>query len=141
VFVVGVTSHDMYAEDANFVFSISFPEWRVAVVSSYRLTERLPAYWDADVLATRRVLVELLSAIGTGLSLARPTSAHCPLAYPNSLKQFIERSDRLCDSTRTQWRSLLSDLGDRPLRFDAVRLAALARAEREYLIEPDVEAR
>ena len=137
VFVVGVTSHDMYSGDANFVFSSQYPEWRVAVVSSYRLTERLPAYWDADVLATRRVLIQLLSAIGNGFGLDRPTSAHCPLAYPNGVAAFLKKSDRLCESTRTQWRDALNVLAGRRMRFDDARLAELARAERQYLMEPD----
>jgi predicted Zn-dependent protease len=137
VFAVGITSHDMYAGNANFVFSSQHPSWRVAVVSSYRLTETLPPYWDADVLATRRLVIQLLSAIGTGFGLDRPTSAHCPLAYPNGLEAFFKKSDRLCQSTQAQWRNVLKPFKDRRMRFDDARLAELARAERRYLMEPD----
>jgi len=135
-FLVGVTSHDMYSGDANYVFSSQYVSWKVAVVSSYRLTERLPGYWDADVLATRRVVIQLLSAIGNGFGLTRPTSATCPLAYPDSVEAFAKKSHRLCQSTRTQWRDVLKVPDDRLARFDDVRLAKLARVQRKYLMEP-----
>ncbi len=137
VFVIGVTSHDIYAGDANFLFSAQYPDWHVAVVSSYRLTEHLPAYWDADVLATRRLLIQLLSAVGTGFGLDRPTSPHCPLAYPNGVEAFMNKSDRLCASTRTQWRNTLTALEGRRVHFDGARLAELAKAQRKYLVEPE----
>ncbi len=135
VFVLGVTNRDMYMGDARFVFSMQDTKGRVAVVSSYRLLERLPAYWDARVLATRRMLVQMLSAVGSGFGLQRPSSAHCPLAYPNSVEEFLMKGTHLCESTRAQWRQTLEAIGGRQARFDDQRLATLIRLQQRYLIE------
>jgi predicted Zn-dependent protease len=137
VFVLALTSRDIFAGDAQYLFSLQDPSRRMALVSSYRLLERLPPYWDPKVLATRRLLIQVLSAIGNGLGLARPRSPQCPLAYPNSVAEFVGKSTRLCESTQTQWRQMREQIGGREARFDQQRLETLGRVLNEYLIEPE----
>jgi predicted Zn-dependent protease len=113
--------------------SSQIPDWGLSVVSTYRLTERLPDFGDARLLATRRFTIQLFSAIGNGLGLVRPTSAHCPLAYVNGVEAFTRKSHRLCESTRVQLRERVSQFTDAPVQFDTVRLARLEEAERRFL--------
>jgi predicted Zn-dependent protease len=135
VFVLGVTSLDLFDGDANFLFASSSREARVAVVSSYRTLEELPRYFAPEALAGRRLSIQALSAVGTGLGFERPVSQHCPLAYPNGIEAFVLQRGALCDGTVRERDALLATLGGERMHHDAVRAAAVAQTTHAYLIE------
>ena len=135
VFVLGVTSQDLFDGDANFLFGASNADARVAVVSSWRTLEALPRYFAPEALAGRRLAIQALSAVGTGLGFERPMSQHCPLAYPNGIEAFVLQRGELCADTLRQRDALLARLGGERMHHDAVRAAAAARTAHAYLIE------
>ena len=136
VFALALTSHDLFEGDANFVFASADHAHRVAVVSSYRLLEELPRYWDTAALAGRRVSIQALSAVGHALGFTRPTSQHCPLAYPNGLEAFVLQRGALCSGTARERDAFLARLGGERIHHDVVRAAASSRTAHAYLLEP-----
>jgi predicted Zn-dependent protease len=135
IFVLGVTSHDLFDADTNFVFSSSNVEHRVGILSSYRLLDDLPRYWAAEGLAGRRLSIQALSTVGTGLGFQRPISERCPLAYPNGVEAFVLKRGELCASEARERDAYLAGLGSRRMQPDAVRSAAIARTRHAYLLD------
>jgi tetratricopeptide (TPR) repeat protein len=139
VFVLGVTSQDLFDGEANFLFASSSREARVAVVSSYRTLEALPRYFAPEALVGRRLSIQALSAVGTGLGFERPISQHCPLAYPGGIEAFVLQRGALCAGTLRERDALLASLGGERMHHDAVRAAAAARTAHAYLLDPASE--
>lgn len=135
LFVLGVVSHDLFAPDTSFVLSSSSDERRVAVMSTWRLLEDLPAYWEPAALAGRRVSIQALSAVGTALGFARPVSEHCPLAYPESVEAFVLKGGALCAGTIEARDALLARRGGERIHHDAQRALAVERARRAFLLD------
>lgn len=135
IFVLGVTARDLYLGNGNFVFSASNTPARVGVLSSYRLLGDLPRYWDPEALAGRRIAIQALSTVGTGLGIDRPVSDHCPLAYPNGLEAFLRKRSRLCASTQEARDAILDRLGGERIHPDSRRIAAVEFVHRLYLLD------
>jgi predicted Zn-dependent protease len=135
VFVLGVISHDLYDGDSNFVFSASRSDWGVGVISSYRLLEDLPRYWNPAALAGRRLSIQAISAVGTGLGFERPMGENCPLAYPNGVEAFVLKRGELCASEVRSRDAFLARFGDQRMHHDTVRSAAVTRARHAYLLD------
>jgi len=135
-FRLAVTSHDLFANDSHFLFSASSgPAGRVGVLSSHRLADPLPRYWPAQALLGRRVAIEAVANVGTGLGLPRPTSPRCPLAYPDGLEAVLQKSARLCRSSRDARNELLRALGGARRRIGPERAAAIEAVYADYLLE------
>jgi len=108
--VVGITESDMTSGQANYLFSL-VPVGRqgsgVGIVSIYRFAHSLPLTFKRDEVLNRRLGIQLVSAVGQMLGFSRPTSSQCPLAYPNSIKDFSKKSSALCEGTAMQRDSFL----------------------------------
>lgn len=92
--ILGVTSHDIYAEEYNFLFG-----WRsgnVAVMSYNRFTDSETAL----SIEIKRTVMQALSSAGHLVGIPRCTEAHCARAYPHSLAEHDLKEDQLCQECR-----------------------------------------
>ena len=107
----------------------------MGVLSASRLTTDIPDYYEPEIVATRRVALQALSTTGSMLGFTRPTDAECPLAYPESFREFQHKRLRLCPSDEQQRDQLLRRRGGTPDRFGRSRNDMIARVYRTYFIE------
>jgi predicted Zn-dependent protease len=136
-YLLAVTDRDIFGPNTSFVFS-----WQgggetagTGVVSTSRFVAAIPAYYEPEIIATRRVALQALSATGRMMDFTRPTNPTCPLAYPNSFREFQEKRLQLCDSDIEQRDRLLARRGGAPASFGRERSEAYASRQRAYFIE------
>lgn len=136
-FLVAVTDRDIFGPNTSFVFS-----WQggrdkagTGVLSTSRFVPEIPPYYEPAIIATRRVAVQALSTTGRMMSFTRPTDPECPLAYPESFREFQQKRLQLCDSDVLQRDQLLARLGGAPASFGRERSDAYMRLRRRYFIE------
>ncbi|NOY08077.1 MAG: hypothetical protein GXP33_04465 [Spirochaetes bacterium] len=87
--ILGVTAHDIYAKDYNFLFGWSGSQ--TAVMSYNRFVTE-----DASVtLRIKRTVMQGLSSVGFLVGIPRCTTAACARAYPHSLKEQDAKEDTL----------------------------------------------
>jgi predicted Zn-dependent protease len=98
LYLVAITGRDIFGRDTRYVFSWQDRHHRVGVASLYRFVAGLADYYEPDVIATRRVGVQLLSTSGSLLGFTRPTRPDCPMAYPHDFAEFLQKRSKLCDS-------------------------------------------
>jgi predicted Zn-dependent protease len=135
--IVGITEYDIFGPDTSFVFS-----WQrhneahaEAVLSTSRLVADIPTYYEPEIIATRRVAIQALSTTGRMFGFERPTDAECPLAYPESLREFQLKQLRLCASEEEQRDALLRRRGGETAPAGRARAEAIARVRHRYFIE------
>jgi predicted Zn-dependent protease len=107
----------------------------VGVLSTSRFTSPISDYYEPAIVATRRIAIQALSTTGSMFGFTRPTDPECPLAYPESLREFQQKRLRLCDSDKQQRDQLLARRGGKTEAFGTVREAAIARVYRTYFLE------
>ena len=136
-YVLAVTDRDMFGPDTSFVFSWQGGSDRTGtgVLSTSRLVEAIPAYYEPGIISTRRVALQAISSSGRMMNFARPIDPECPLAYPASLREFQQKRLRLCESDEQQRDRLLARLGGSPEPFGRIRNDAFARVRRTYFID------
>lgn len=61
--------------------------------------------------------------------------AHCPMAYPNEFREFLQKGSKLCDSTIRQRDELLRRMGGSPTKFGVKRSEEVNRVYRTYHFE------
>lgn len=106
--LLGITGHDIYGGESNFVFSWQNRNNAIGVVSSYRFIEPLDDFYEKRIVATRRLGIQFLSTAGSLLGFDRESKPHCPMAYPDGLEAFLQKGSKLCRSTIEQRDRLLS---------------------------------
>jgi predicted Zn-dependent protease len=105
------------------------------VLSTSRFAANMPDYYEPEILATRRVMLQALSTTGSMLGLTRPTDPLCPLAYPSSFDEFQQKRMKLCRSEEEQRDRLLLRRGGQAARFGRSRSDEVALVYRKYFIE------
>jgi predicted Zn-dependent protease len=133
--VVALIARDLFGPDTNYVFSWQAPQAGLGVLSTYRFTAGLEDFYEPQVVATRRVGIQLLSTSGSLLGFTRPTRPDCPLAYPNDFREFLLKGSRLCESTIEQREALLRKSGGPATPFDARTLAEIQRVYATYAFD------
>jgi predicted Zn-dependent protease/predicted negative regulator of RcsB-dependent stress response len=135
--ILGVTGRDIFAPRTSFVFSWQSQNEQAAVgvLSTNRFTSAIPDYYEPAIVATRRIAIQALSTTGSMFGFRRPTDPECPLAYPESLREFQQKRLRLCESDTQQRDALLARRGGKTEAFGTTREAALARVYRTYFLE------
>jgi len=97
--VLAITGKDIFGGNTNFVFSWQNWGTKVGVISSQRFSEHLDVWYEPETLLVRRLGIQLISTTGSILKFPRPTKPYCPLAYPDSFYEFLEKDSKLCEST------------------------------------------
>jgi predicted Zn-dependent protease len=135
--VLAITGRDIFAPQTSYVFSWQRPNeaGAVGVLSASRFTAGIPDYYEPEILATRRVALQALSTTGSMFGFTRPTDPACPLAYPESFREFQHKRLRLCPSDEQQRDQLLGRRGGTPDRFGRSRSDVIARIYQKYFIE------
>ena len=135
--IVALTEYDIFGPQTSFVFSWqrTNDEHGEGVLSTSRFVEDLPAYYEPDVIATRRVAIQALSTTGRMFRFERPTDAECPLAYPDSLRDFQMKRLQLCASEESQRDALLQRRGGEARTMGPARARAIERVMHRYFVE------
>lgn len=98
---IGLTPHDIYAKDYNFVFGWSGPQ---GAIVSYR---RFAADFKQDVpnqaRLVKRTLMQCLSSAGFVYGIERCTDPTCARAYPNSLSEHDAKKGTLCSECKKKF--------------------------------------
>ena len=135
--ILAVTDRDIFAPRTSFVFS-----WQqrneanaVGVLSTSRFTTDIPEYYEPDIVATRRVALQALSTTGSMLGFTRPTDPECPLAYPESFREFQYKRLRLCPSEQQQRDQLLGRRGGAARRLTRMESVKIASVYQKYFID------
>lgn len=128
--VVGVIADDMYSGNARFVFSLQAFDTGYGVVSTYRFFQTDMNLYDNEEIYNRRLAIQLISVVGQLLGFPRPAKPHCPLAYPNSLDEFLMKRASLCPSTQRSLEELVARIGAR----DGVRVSKLSGSKIERIL-------
>jgi predicted Zn-dependent protease len=136
-YILAITDRDIFGPQTSFVFS-----WQggndkagTGVLSTHRFVTAIPDYYEPAILATRRVALQALSSTGRMMGFSRPTSPECPLAYPESFREFQFKRLRLCESDEQQRNQLLKKRGGVPSLVGQARQNAIERVYREYYID------
>lgn len=135
--IVAITEYDIFGPDTSFVFSWQRhnDEHAEAVLSTSRLAEDIPSYYEPDIIPTRRVAIQALSTTGRMLRFERPTDAECPLAYPESLREFQFKRLKLCTSEIEQRDALLQRRGGDSRPMGKSRAETIVRVKERYFVE------
>ena len=135
--IVAITALDIFGPDTSFVFSWQRhnDEHAEAVLSTSRLAEDIPAYYEPAIIPTRRVAIQALSTTGRMFRFERPTDAECPLAYPESLREFQFKRLKLCASEIEQRDRLLHRRGGDSRPMGKTRAESITRLRERYFIE------
>jgi predicted Zn-dependent protease/predicted negative regulator of RcsB-dependent stress response len=135
--IVAVTERDIFGPQTSFVFSWQQinPQHAVAVLSTSRLATEIPKYYEPETIATRRIAIQALSTTGRMFGFERPTNAECPLAYPESLREFQFKRLRLCTEESDQRDLLLRRWGGAASTMGKARAAVISRVLQKYFIE------
>jgi predicted Zn-dependent protease/predicted negative regulator of RcsB-dependent stress response len=135
--IVAVTERDIFGPQTGFVFSWQQidPQHAVAVLSTSRLATEIPGYYEPETIATRRIAIQALSTTGRMFGFERPTNAECPLAYPESLREFQFKRLRLCTEEEEQRDLLLRRWGGAASPMGKARATVISRVSQKYFIE------
>jgi len=132
---IAYTGRDIYSKSTNYLFSLQNIKSGHGVISSHRFINRLPHYYEKKWMVTRRVALQFLSTVGQVLGISRPTKPHCPLAYPSSLSEFLQKSTKLCTSTKQQRNRILQQMGIEVGAFSQDQLKRIENVYRKYYLE------
>lgn len=133
VFLVAVTSANMRSSERKYPYSFHGPG-SVAVVSTRWILEPLATYWDPQVLATRRVLIQTMTAVGVSHGLPPADDPACVMAIPSGEREFMAKGTRLCPATEREWKKLFTGVF-RNQPFVRGQLAAIDWVYGHYLVE------
>jgi predicted Zn-dependent protease/predicted negative regulator of RcsB-dependent stress response len=135
--IVAVTERDIFGPQTSFVFSWQQidPQHAVAVLSTSRLATEIPKYYEPETIATRRIAIQALSTTGRMFGFERPTNAQCPLAYPESLREFQFKRLSLCTEESEQRDQLLRRWGGAASQMGQTRAAVISRVSQKYFVE------
>jgi len=88
--ILGITHHDIYEKNYNYLFGTSFD--RVGIMSYARFyDEYLP--WEITI---KRAIKQAFSTTGFIIGIPRCTTADCARAYPHMLAEHDRKGSRLC---------------------------------------------
>ena len=137
-YMLGITGRDIFAPQTNFVFSWQSRNSQEGdgVLSTSRFVAQIPDYYEPRIIATRRIAIQALSSTGSMLGFTRPIDPECPLAYPESLREFQFKRLRLCASEEEQRDSLLQRRGGRAEPTGTERAETVSRVLEKYVLEP-----
>lgn len=128
--IVGIMTDDIYTGAARFVFSTQSLDTGYGVVSTFRFFQTDRKVERNEKIYTRRLAIQLISVVGQLLGLPRPVKPYCPLAYPNSLDEFLMKRASLCSSTQRALEGLLAEIGAQ----DGVRFSKLSQAKIDRIL-------
>ena len=89
--VLGITQHDLFAQDLNFIFGIASPGG-AAVVSTARLV-----IGADDGLFRARLLKEAVHELGHTLGLGHCADPGCVMSFSNRLADTDRKGDAYCE--------------------------------------------
>jgi predicted Zn-dependent protease/predicted negative regulator of RcsB-dependent stress response len=135
--LLAVTGRDIFGPQTSFVFSWQQrnEQHAVGVLSTSRLASEIQDYYEPAIIATRRIALQALSTTGSMLGFMRPTDPECPLAYPESLREFQVKRLRLCSFEEQQRDQLLRRRGGAGAAFGQARAAAITQVYQRYFAE------
>jgi len=133
--MVAITPRDLSGPGTNYVFSWQQQGGLFGVISTHRFTAALDDFYEPELIATRRVAIQALSTTGSMMAFTRPTRPDCPLAYPNSLREFQLKTSALCTSTIAQRDALLRELGGPSVPSAPERRAEIEQVYRAFYFE------
>jgi predicted Zn-dependent protease len=93
---VVLTDKNIYTEQANFLFSRHYLDRRIGVISSNMFKQSLPILPEKNEIFVRRLGIQFISSVGQLIYLDRPADPTCPLAFPNSLNEFLLKTSKIC---------------------------------------------
>ena len=97
---LGIIEGDAYVEGLNFIFGLSSPILRTALV----FTSRLKMFADEGLLH-ERVFKEVMHELGHAFGLGHCPNSRCVMSFSNSLIDVDRKSWRYCVNCFTKLRS------------------------------------
>jgi archaemetzincin len=94
--VLGVTSHDLCAPTANFLFGSAATGRFFGVISTQRFRADFNGEPPKRERLTERLLKQSLSSITYMVGIDRCTTPECAHAYPQSLAEHDQKPSTLC---------------------------------------------
>ena len=136
-YVLAITGKDIFGGKSNYVFSWQDGSWGVGVVSSHRFVARLDDFYEKNIIATRRLGIQFLSTTGSMLGFKRASKSHCPMAYPDSLGDFLKKGSKLCQSTIQQRDDWLKKWGTLKRKASSKRAEEIRDVYNTYYFKPN----
>lgn len=96
LWVLGITSSDLYAPGLNFIFGIASLGGTEALISTYRLKE---GAGEKEYLS--RILKEALHELGHNMGLGHCENPSCVMHFSNTLADTDRKRDEYCYKCRT----------------------------------------
>ena len=94
--ILGITDHDIFKPDLNFVFGQAEPEFNVAVISLARLHESFYGKRENTELFTRRVVTEAVHEIGHTFGLPHCAAQQCVMFFSYTLDDTDTKGFQFC---------------------------------------------
>ncbi len=94
--VIGVTSHDLYYGNLNFVFGVAGKN--VCIVSTARLDPKFYGNSPNFDLLIKRTLKEIIHELGHMFGLEHCSNPKCVMSFSNSVAYVDEKSDEFCSN-------------------------------------------
>jgi predicted Zn-dependent protease/predicted negative regulator of RcsB-dependent stress response len=135
--LLAITDHDIFGPQTNFVFSWQQrnQEQAIGVLSTSRFASEIPDFYEPEIMLTRRVAIQALSTTGSMFGFQRPTDPECPLAYPESFREFQQKRLRLCASEEQQRDEFLRQRGGTTAPYGSALAAKIQELYRTYFVE------
>jgi archaemetzincin len=101
--VLAVTGLDLYIPVLTFVFGEARLNGRCAVISSYRLDNKLYGLPDNPSLISERLLKEAVHELGHTFGLFHCSNPVCVMKSSTYVEEIDFKSSRLCDNCLDKW--------------------------------------
>lgn len=98
--LLGITEHDLFVPELNFVFGIAGQ--RAALISLTRLRQEFYGLPDDPHLFERRVLTEAVHELGHTYGLGHCKNPRCVMFFSNSLADTDQKGPEFCPKCRLQ---------------------------------------
>ncbi|MCB1689525.1 MAG: hypothetical protein KDI33_13610 [Halioglobus sp.] len=128
--IVGIMADDIYSGTARFVFSTQALDTGYGVVSISRFFRAGLNVYANEKVYNRRLAIQLISVVGQLLGFPRPAKPHCPLAYPDSMQEFLLKQATLCPSTRRSLKALLTQIAAQ----DGVQFSRISKSKIDEML-------
>jgi predicted Zn-dependent protease len=129
------TGKGIYTNELDFIFSRQYFDKKIGVISSDRFEKGLPILPEKDKLLVRRLGIQFISTVGQLVGLKRATDPSCPLAYPNSLNDFYQKTSKICFENQAYIDETRSRFSVSLISFKNEELKAIEKVYQDYYFE------